>query len=148
MQRILYLDPFRAGRHPFQVYLLFLCVVSGLPILLGLAPDQESAITQLPEWQERAWGASLVIGATLGLAGSYFPVRFYASALTIERIGLIFCGSAGLVYAGIVAATANNDLLTAAVILGFGIASVRRARDLGTVIKHAATISATRQVDQ
>lgn len=139
---LLYADPFRAGRHPFQTYLLLLCVLAGVPVLFGIAPEQHTPVTLLPAWEERAWGLSLTLGALTALVGSYLPVRYFATALTVERIGLLLCGSAGVVYALLVAIhTEGQRLAAAAIILGFGLASLRRAHDIGAVMKYALTSS-------
>lgn len=91
-----YVDPLRAGRHPFQIYMLGLCVVSGLPYLAGYA-TAEAVEKQLPVWLALSWGILLLVGASLALLGSYWP-RSIADALTMERVGLALTGGAALVY--------------------------------------------------
>ena len=86
VNRLPYTDPLRAGRHPFQTYLLALCVVSGAPMAAGQV-TANSLEEQLPEPLVIAWGVMLVFGAVVALFGSYARVS-YATALTLERVGL------------------------------------------------------------
>jgi hypothetical protein len=92
-----YVDPLRAGRHPFQTFMLALCVISGLPYLFGEA-TAEAVERNLPVYLALAWGLSLLLGAALALFGSYWP-RSIADALTMERVGLNLTGGAAVVYA-------------------------------------------------
>ena len=62
VNRLPYSDPLRAGRHPFQTYLLALCVVSGAPMAAGQV-TANSLEEQLPEPLVIAWGVMLVFGA-------------------------------------------------------------------------------------
>ena len=145
-ETIPYADPLRAGRHPFQTYMLVLCVISGLPLLLGHV-TAGSISASLPGWLATTWGAFLLVGSTTALAGSYWRGD-YATALTIERIGLIIAGAAGLAYAAVVFLNASNlpfiDRLTGgAIILGFGASCVRRARDIGNIFHRASEVSST-----
>jgi hypothetical protein len=132
-----YADPLHAGRHPFQSFLLALCVVSGIPLLLG-APPAASATALLPSWVVTAWGASLALGAGVAIAGSYWPKRNYATALTVERIGLVIVGPAALLYAAIITIyTGAAGAVPASIVTGFGVASLIRAHDLGKIIRRA-----------
>jgi hypothetical protein len=92
-----YVDPLRAGRHPFQTYMLGLCIVSGLPYLFGKA-TAEAVEQHLPVYLALAWGLALLLGASVALVGSYWN-RSIADALTMERVGLSITGGAALVYA-------------------------------------------------
>ncbi len=68
VNRLPYSDPLRAGRHPFQTYLLALCVVSGAPMAAGQV-TANSLEEQLPEPLVIAWGVMLVFGAVVALFG-------------------------------------------------------------------------------
>jgi hypothetical protein len=132
-----YADPLHAGRHPFQTFLLALCVVSGIPLLLG-APPTASAAALLPPWVVTAWGASLAIGAGVAIAGSYWPKRNYATALTLERIGLVVVGPAALLYGAIIVIYAGAaGAVPASITTGFGVASLIRSHDLGKIVRRA-----------
>jgi hypothetical protein len=133
---IVYADPLRAGRHPFQAYLLALCVISGLPILIG----QVGASTieeSVPYWLAFSWGLALFLGAAAGLLGTYWPGD-YTNGLTVEQIGLAVVGSAALVYGIIIVITGGVPrFIPAAITVGFGLSCLRRARDIAYIIKIA-----------
>lgn len=143
-----YADPLHAGRHPFQTYLLALCALSGIPLLFGHT-NSGSVEETLPAAVAAAWGAILCGGAVVALLGTYWPIRGdkhdltrYATALTLERIGLAMVGPGALVYATVIVLAAHLDgLLVAAVVAAFGWAAIARMRDVGRVIARAIQIS-------
>lgn len=131
-----YADPLYAGRHPFQTYMLILGVITGLPLLFGIvaAGSMNATLSPLLAF---AWGAMLFLGSATALAGSYW-MGTYDAALTIERIGLIAVGFAAVVYSCIILyAVGLTGGISAGIVLGFGLASLRRAFDIGQVIRHA-----------
>lgn len=91
-----YVDPLKAGRHPFQIYMLALCVVAGAPYLFGYA-TAEAVEKQLPVFIATTWGVLLFFGATIALLGSFWKGSI-ANALTAERVGLSLTGGSALVY--------------------------------------------------
>lgn len=134
--RLPYTDPLRAGRHPFQTYLLALCVVSGAPMAAGQV-TANSLEKELPELLVVAWGAMLVVGAVLALVGSYARVS-YEWSLTLERVGLWSTGVAAVVYGAIILFSGSwGGFVAACIILGFGAACIRRARDIGHIFQRA-----------
>lgn len=136
VNRVSYIDPLRSGRHPFQIYLLALCIVSAVPLIFGRFTAGSIEET-LPEWLVVSWGLMLFGGAAAGLIGSYWRGD-YADGLTIERVGLAAVGSAAAVYSVVIVATGGIPrLLAAAIILGFGLCCLRRARDIGRIIRAA-----------
>lgn len=137
MKCIGYADPLRAGRHPFQTYMLALCLVSGLPLLFR-PPAAGSIEETLPPWAGMVWGASLTIGAGAALVGCYLPRSTYATALTLERTGLSVTGSAAVVYAIIIWLNIGLDgLIATGIILGFGVSCLIRSHHIGGVIVRA-----------
>lgn len=131
-----YTDPLRAGRHPFQTYMLALCVVSGLPLLFGRATS-EAIEKNLPVWVAFVWGLMLFGGASTALVGSYWRGP-YEDALTLERVGLDLTGGASIVYGSVILIRADfGGLLAAAIIFGFGLSCVRRARDISRIFTRA-----------
>ena len=136
VNRLPYSDPLRAGRHPFQTYLLALCVVSGAPMAAGQV-TANSLEEQLPEPLVIAWGVMLVFGAVVALFGSYARVS-YATALTLERVGLWSTGGAAIVYGAIIMFSGSwGGFVAACIIFGFGVACTRRARDIGHIFQRA-----------
>lgn len=140
LRRAVYGDPLYAGRHPFQTYLLALCVISGVPKLFGVTTS-ESIDAELPEWLAYAWGFMLSAGSLAALVGAYWRGQL-ATALTVERAGLAAVGAAAIVY-GVVIVVAVHlpGLLAAGIVVGFGLFCVRRARDIGHVIKTAIQVA-------
>lgn len=143
---VVYADPLRAGRHPFQTYLLALCVASSFPLVFG--PTTPNTIHQaLPGWLVTTWGLFLLIGSVVALAGSYWTGD-YANGLTLERTGLALTGVAGLIYGFVIVAVLGwSGLLSGAITIGFGAACVARALDIGYVIRTALAMM-QKDVDQ
>jgi hypothetical protein len=130
-----YGDPVKAGRHPYQTFILALCVASGLPLLVG-HPASGSLESLLPLWLSITWGASLFVGALLGLSGPYWRGTA-VTALTIERCGLMLVGGAACIYGAIiVGAVGFAGSFAAAITVGFGGASLLRAHQLGRLVRY------------
>lgn len=134
-----YIDPLHTGRHPFQIYILSLCILSGALLLLNR--QEPSAIQQLlPQWMRVVWAVMLTFGAALALFGSYWPggKAGAANSLTVERIGLSIVGAAAIVYGfAIIVVASLPGMVAAAITLGFGLSCLRRARDIGRIIRTA-----------
>lgn len=134
---IRYADPLQAGRHPFQTYLLTLCLISAVPLLFGITPTSIQA--ELPRWLVIPWGTMLLTGAGSALVGSHWRGN-YANALTIERSGLAIVGMPALVFATAIIMYAGwHGLVSAALTAGFGLSCLRRSSDIGGIIKRALT---------
>jgi hypothetical protein len=138
--QIAYVDPLRAGRHPFQIYLLALSVVSGAPILFG-SIGAGSIERELPFWLAFCWGLALFGGSGLALFGSFWQGG-YVNALTMERIGLAIVGSAAVVYSITIMVAAGSSsppsrIVPAAIVLAYGGACLSRARDIGRIMRAA-----------
>ena len=132
-----YADPLQAGRHPFQTLLLILCLLSGVPQLLGITTASSVEAT-LPTWLGIAWGVILIVGPAVALAGARFWRRNYATALTMERAGLYLTGAAACVYALCIFALRGVEAsMAAAIVLAFGLACLRRASDIGLIFTRA-----------
>jgi hypothetical protein len=135
-RRITYADPLRAGRHPFQVYMLILSIAAGLPTALGVtSPTSISSV--LPIWLQLMWGWCLVLGSATGLVGSYWRGSI-VNALTIERVGLALVGTAALIFGFVIVVWFRwTGVASGLIIIGYGLSCVRRARDIGLVIRTA-----------
>lgn len=133
---ISYADPLHLGRHPFQTYLLILCIVGSLPLLAGHVTAQSVEET-LPLWAAIGWGWCLLLGSVLALVGSYWRGSF-ANALTMERLGLIGASAAAFLYGFIILIVGGLSGGTAAcIILAFAAAAAKRSYDLGTILVRA-----------
>lgn len=138
-----YTDPLHAGRHPFQTFMLALCVVSSIPLVAGQV-TAGSIEDSLPWWGSLAWGLSLLLGAASGLLGSYWRGE-YDTALLMERIGLNFVGFAAVVYGLIIPIVGGwNGLIAAGIVLGFGASCLTRARDIARIFARAAEVRSPR----
>ena len=133
---IAYTDPLTAGRHPFQVYLLSLALVSGIVQLIGSEPPS-TLEDNLPETVVLIWSWMLVIGAFLGLSGSLWRKRSYATGLTVERIGLFATGVSAIIYGGFILTLGVPGIVAGAITAGFGWACLIRARHIGQIFKRA-----------
>lgn len=132
-----YADPLHAGRHPFQTYMLTVCVISGIPLAAN-RPAARSIAETLPDWLAVTWGAVLVAGAITALTGSYWPRKGYATALTIERVGLLLVGAAAFVYGVIIIGYVGTAGSVAGLItLGFGAAALKRSHDIRKIFTRA-----------
>lgn len=132
-----YADPLRAGRHPFQTFLLVLCVISGAPQMFGYT-TAGSIEDSLPEWLVISWGVFLFFGPATSLIGADFWRKDYATALTLERIGLYLTGAAAIIYAVcIVKIRGYPSLVAGGITLAFGLACLRRAADIAVIFYRA-----------
>lgn len=145
-----YADPFRAGRHPFERYLLFLAVVGSLPIIIG-KPTSGSIESTLPLFVVIAWGVLLLLGCAIALIGVYWPLKepvtpaSFVTSLFLERLGLALAYPTALVYSAIIVIVAGIDgVLVAALVAGFGWACRRRMKDCARTFQRAIDASKER----
>lgn len=141
---IIYADMFRAGRHPMQVFMLFLCTVSATPLLFGYTVAG-SIEEELPAWESFTWGLCLLLGSAGGLIGAYWRGKL-TTALTIERASLALVGCAACVYAIVIIVSGGVPrIVSAAIIFAFGLSFLRRARDIGKIIHMAVQLKKVTQ---
>lgn len=106
---------------PWAFFVKSLCIVSGLTTFVGPAPGSIEQV--LPAPLVYLWSATLVLGASAGLYGLARP-----GARRIEITGLIWLGTAALVYAGAIALRAGlAGMVPASIVLAFGMAALIRA---------------------
>lgn len=124
-------DPMQAGRHPFELFTLFLALLTGLPTVLGAIPRPGTIEEALPDVIPVIWSWVLLLGAACALIGIYWRDR--ATGLILEQLGLAFVGLASIVYSASIAWETTDAvdlrqdaLIAAAVMLGFGTSCVRR----------------------
>lgn len=131
-----YTDPLRAGRHPFQTFMLGLCVISGVPLFAGHETAGSIEAT-LPDWLAVAWGVALFGGALIAMLGTYWRGEV-DTALMLERMGLDLTGIAAVCYTSAIVIVAGvPGLVAAAIVLGFATACLRRARDVAAMFSRA-----------
>lgn len=89
----------RGGRLPFQIYLLVLVTLAGIPMIFGVSTS--AIIEQMGKPESNIWGAFLFIGGASNLIGLYWP-KNTITGMFIERSGLIALGGAALIWSVLV----------------------------------------------
>lgn len=89
-----------SSRHPFQVLILVLCLISSVPILLGASPAPASIEAQLPPYFSHVWALVLVTGSVGTLVGIFLKNR--TNGLIMEQMGLAFIGISALLYSALI----------------------------------------------
>lgn len=133
-----YAHPLRAGRHPFQVYLLFLGLLSAVPAILTGDVSAPAVDTEVYPAVAYAWNSILVVGSTTALVGIFWRGKRIEDGLTMERIGLGLVGITAFIYGALILVTLGPLAMVGSVIvLAYGLACIRRARDIGALIQRA-----------
>lgn len=87
---------------PFEVLIILLCILTGLPMALGVLPQPNSLIATLPSWTIKCWGGLLSVGgitALIGLIMSHLIARRrFVEGMYLEAGGLLVIGSGALVF--------------------------------------------------
>jgi hypothetical protein len=127
------------ARNPWAVYLLLLCVVSGILALIATAsghPTEPPAVVKtVPEWARLTWYGLLIAGSSLALLGVWWPHQRIVDLVT----GLLWerRGSFGLVLGAapyglaLVCLDGAISKVTGAFTLGFAVAGAWRVRNIG-----------------
>lgn len=122
-------DPRMSGRHPFEIYTLFLAILTGFPTVLGIAPRPGSVNEALTPLIAAGWSWILVLGAFMALVGIYWHER--ATGLILEQLGLALTGVASIIYAAcVLAVVGGGGFITVGLVGGFGVSCLRRYRDI------------------
>jgi hypothetical protein len=120
-----------SDRHPFEVYLLVLALMSSVPASLGLTPAPATIRVQLDPNMARLWAISLTVGAATALVGlSWKRPKFGLSVtgLTLEQVGLTFVGAATIFYSACAFKAAGLPaIIPIGTVAAFGAASFRQA---------------------
>jgi cytochrome bd-type quinol oxidase subunit 2 len=130
-----------AARYPADprvVFILALCVLSGIPLAMGNATPG-SINDQLDTAWVVIWGVMLVVGALTTLIG---VLKLDADGILLEQIGSVAVGGASLLYAGAIFAKVQwAGSVPMLIIAGFGIACFWRWGQLQSLIRHARRIA-------
>jgi hypothetical protein len=106
---------------PWALFVMGLCVISGMTTFLGPAPG--SIETTLPRFVVYLWSGTLVAGASAGLVGLLRP-----NLRRVELAGLVWLGTAAIVYgATIMLRFGLGGIVPGSIVLGFGAAALVRA---------------------
>ena len=150
-----YLPPLDSGRHPFELFVLFLGMVSGAPLLFG-APAPGTTTELLGPGLARVWGWILVGGCLVALIGVWWTWwawlgrlwhRIHPAerdGLLIEQVGLVAVAVGTLIYAiGVILADtppgtdAVARVIPAALVGALGLACVWRAGQIQRWVRAA-----------
>lgn len=113
-----------SGRHPFEIFTLFLMFITSFPTVLGIAPPPGSINASMPPWMVFTWSCVLLAGSTTALIGIYMRNR--GIGLLTEQFGLAVVGVAACIYAGAVAVVGFGGPVSVAIVLGFGVSCLVR----------------------
>ena len=130
-----------ASRYPADprtVFLLVLCVASGLPLLFGtVAPGSIAALLDRP--LVIGWGLMLTVGAVVSLVGIF---RRTVLGIILEQVGSVAVGGASLLYAAaILLQVGTRGLFSAAIITGWGLSCFWRWAQLQALLNAAQAIA-------
>lgn len=115
-------DPLGEPRNPLAVYLLALCVVSGVSLLSGVSTSG-SIESELPFAAARIWGVMLTAGASSTLLGMFWQGD-RRTGLLIKRTGLLTLSIAAFIYAAVILAAAGmQGAFVCGIVVGFGVAT-------------------------
>jgi hypothetical protein len=108
---------------PRALFVLLLCITSGVPLIFANAtPGSIAARLDAP--YVVAWGVMLTGGATLTLVGA---LRQSVNGVVAEQVGSVALGSACLIYvAAIWLSVQWRGTVNMSLLLGFGLASLWR----------------------
>lgn len=116
-----------------SIFLLFLCVISGLTQVLGL--DESTAVRELvPKYVFFAWSIILLLGAVIALLGNFmYHKNHLPKGLLVEVAGRWMLAPTTLAYAGAVYYYTHN-LLNVILLLGFSFACFGRIGEVADKI--------------
>ena len=131
-----------ADRDPCAVFVLILCVVSGIPLMLHQSDPIGSLF--LPEWAKQLWIISLVAGAAIALTGMAMQKKKKKKkkigGLLLEQFGNVAAGSALIFYSFMITLSAwPKGVLVSGILLGFGASCLWRWYQIQRDIKFAVS---------
>jgi hypothetical protein len=123
----------------FELFVALLCMVSGVPLSLGIAPNPNSIVATLPTWAVVAWGVSLSFGGgctVTGILWRHINELQFIAGLYVEKAGLYMLGSACLVLAlAIGIHVGGSGLVTSGICGALAAACVSRVRTINKEAK-------------
>ena len=129
---------YRSSRHPFEIFALVACAMSGTSLLLGgVVPGSINALLPLPA--VIAWGIALAFGSAAALTGIVLKNRLLG--LLLEQVGLVAVGGAACLYAATILLYTGGAGLAASLVVGaFGVSCLWRWVQIHRLIKLAQHI--------
>lgn len=127
------------GVHQFELWVALLCMISGLPLALGVAPSPNSALAVMPTWTFFLWGLSLSLGGgctVTGILWRYLNKQQFIAGLLVEKAGLFMLGAACAVLALAIGFYAGGPgLLTSGICGALAAACASRIRTINKEAK-------------
>jgi hypothetical protein len=130
-----------SGRHPFEIFMLALTLVTGAPVLLGVTPRPGSMNALVSSTYVHIWAGALVIGASLALIGVAWkrpkdPRLMSVTGLSLEQVGLVMVAAATLFYTAVLLLSDTPGAGVAiGTILAYGSSCAVRAWQLQGIIR-------------
>lgn len=118
------------GHNPYEVYLLVLCVVTGLTGLVTGGKSNPNIAHALSSVELYIWYIGLMAGGVISLGGVLGKTLLH---LYIERIGLALLAGASLIYT--ISLSFRSISISVVLVFLFYIATVYRVFQLSTEIK-------------
>lgn len=137
-------DATMAGRHPFELFTLYLALLTSLPTVLGIFPEPGTIRALLPVVVVAAWSWVLFLGSAITLVGIYWRER--GLGLILEQLGLAGVGLASAIYAGALLWVAGEPaIITGAIIGGFAVSCFRRYFQIQETVNSAVQAQGIRE---
>lgn len=117
---------FSHSRHPFQIFVLALCLVTTFPTLIGIQPPPGTITAIVPHPVALVWAWALFLGAGAGLFSSFMKNR--GTGIIVEQFGLAFAGLSCIFYAFVIGyyTYERGGLVSAGIVGGFGLSCLIR----------------------
>lgn len=134
------------SRHPFQLYILTVSFAYSVPGMAFAGVRPGSLQATVGPVGTVVWSAALFLGTGAALVGVFGYRRNRATGLGLEQWGLLTVGAA-TVYDAAILLYANgwHALFSVLVLVGFGVASFARARQLHRLLSRRLWDDAARK---
>lgn len=129
---------------PRAVFILALCVVSGIPLIFADATPG-SINNQLDQAWVVIWGVMLAAGALVNLIGT---LKLDVNGVILEQIGSVAVGGASFLYSAAIFTTVQwKGFVPAAIIFGLGLSCFWRYGQLQALLRRAEKAASDAKLD-
>ena len=130
------------SRHPDELFLLGLCLVSGITIVFGDVPEPDSIEAALPRWASIGWGIFLLLGPLTTLVGIFWPGKRVTDGLIVEQVGQVTTGMIAIFYAVVLIIAAWPAAVVAgSITFAFGCARIWRWVQIQRLLKEYQAVA-------
>lgn len=91
---VILVAPIKWSRSPLQIFLLVLCILSGLVIVMDRSDSK--VIQEMGEPWASLWGVCLVAGSIIAIVGAFWKNKI--TGMLIERSGTVLLGGASFLW--------------------------------------------------